>query len=199
MVSWLLWYTNIQKAKSNAVHYALGLRYKALSHTYKVVKKVNPDKDLILIKSSLRQSRQSRTLTGFDCILSFLVLHFPCCLNCGRLRSCLVLWHAYTLYRWLKCQDFTEKAKTRPPFFGAKTSSKLSYPGNRVSLRSATSNLYLSNSMATSAFCLSGRYDADLSINVHTFHSATFSATSLFFLLSPSILFRLRTCQHRSC
>ena len=162
MVSWLLWYTNIQKAKSNAIHYALGLRYKALFHTYKVVKKVNPDKDLILIKSSLWQSTQSRTLTGFDCILSFLVSHFPCCLNCGRLRSCLVLWHAYALYRWLKCQSFTEQANTRPPFFGAKTSPKLSNPGNRVSLCSSTSIPYLSNSMATSAFCLSGRYCHDV-------------------------------------
>ena len=43
--------------------------------------------------------------------------------------------------------------------------------------------------MATSAFCLSGRYDADLPINMRTFHSATFRATSLFFLLSPGTRF----------
>ena len=46
VVSWLLWCTNIQIAKSNAIHDALDLHYKALFHTYEVMKRS------ILIKSS---------------------------------------------------------------------------------------------------------------------------------------------------
>ena len=60
MVSWLLWCTNIQKALSND---ALSI---AISHI-QGHKKVNPDKVLVLINSSLWQSTEARTLSGFDC------------------------------------------------------------------------------------------------------------------------------------
>ena len=49
MVSWLLWSTNIQIAKPNAIYHALDLHYKARYHT-QGHKKFNPDKSLTLAK-----------------------------------------------------------------------------------------------------------------------------------------------------
>ena len=75
MVSWLLWCTNIKIAKSNAIHDALDWLKSPISHI-QGHKKVNPDKVLVLIKSSLWQSTEVRTLSGFYCIKSCHSLHY---------------------------------------------------------------------------------------------------------------------------
>ena len=78
----------------------------------------------------------------------------------------------------------------------------LLYSYSIVLLSATISMPYLSNLMATSVVCFSGRCAAVLTISVRTFHTARYKATSFLFLLSsPSIPFtvEVRTDQRRSC
>ena len=75
----------------------------------------------------------------------------------------------------------------------------LSYPDSLVLLSAAISMPYLSNFMATSVVCFSGRCAAVLTISVRTFHTARYKATSFLFLLSsPSLPFTDCRSENRS-